>query len=71
VCDYSTYTRPDFEKHSNIVHLEKKDFKCDHCDKAFSIKAHLGDHENRIHKKIKSYSCELLYQTGLEKTFNE
>jgi hypothetical protein len=59
LCDFSSYTRGDLEKHSNIVHLEKKTFKCDHCDKAFSQKPNLDVHVNRIHKKIKSYSCEL------------
>jgi hypothetical protein len=45
----------------------KKEFKCDHCDKAFGQKRNLGDHINRIHKKIKSYSCEWCSYTSCTK----
>jgi uncharacterized Zn-finger protein len=41
-----------------------KNFKCDHCGKAFSQKPHLVYHVNRIHKKLKSYSCELCNYTS-------
>jgi hypothetical protein len=44
--------------------LGKKDFKCDICDKAYSLKAQLTVHVNRIHKNLKNYSCELCNYTS-------
>jgi hypothetical protein len=51
------------EIHSKNVHLCKKNFKCEICDKAFSVKQSLDDHVNRIHKKLKRYNCELCNYT--------
>jgi uncharacterized Zn-finger protein len=59
VCDFSSYTRGDLEKHSNIVHLGKKPFKCDHCDKAFGQKGHLNDHINSTHLEKKDFKCDI------------
>jgi ribosomal protein L37AE/L43A len=52
VCDFSTI------QHSNNVHLEKKDFKCDHCDKAFSQKVNLVIHSKDVHLSKKVWKCD-------------
>jgi hypothetical protein len=31
---------------------------CDHCDKAFSLKANLGCHVNTVHLKKKYFKCD-------------
>jgi KRAB domain-containing zinc finger protein len=51
--------RGNLEKDSNTVHLGKKDFKCDQCDKAYSQKGDLNTHINATHKKIKGVWCDL------------
>jgi uncharacterized Zn-finger protein len=64
LCDYCSYNRADLERHSKGVHLGKREFKCDICDKAFSQRSILSGHVNRIHKKLKNYSCELCDYTS-------
>jgi RNase P subunit RPR2 len=59
VCDYPSYSRANLEKHSNAVHLGKKDFKCDICDQAFSIKGNFKNHVNSVHNNLTRYSCDL------------
>jgi KRAB domain-containing zinc finger protein len=67
LCDFSSYGRQMLEVHYN-VHLNKKDsYQCDVCDKAFSKKGSLNNH-NRIHKKLKRYSCELCSYTSCTKS---
>jgi uncharacterized Zn-finger protein len=44
---------------SKVVHLGKKEFKCDICDQAFSQKSHLNRHVNTVHKKLTRISCDL------------
>jgi uncharacterized Zn-finger protein len=55
----STYERSNLVKHSKTVHLGKKDFKCDICDKAFGHKSNLTKHINATHNKTKRFWCDL------------
>jgi KRAB domain-containing zinc finger protein len=36
-----------------------KDFRCDICDEAFSLKSSLNRHVNSVHKKHTRFSCDL------------
>jgi KRAB domain-containing zinc finger protein len=58
-CFYSSNKRIDVERHSETVHLGKKDFRCDYCDKSFGRKTNLQAHINAIHKKVKRFCCDL------------
>jgi uncharacterized C2H2 Zn-finger protein len=40
------------------VHLKRRDYHCDHCDKVFSQKANLNKHVNSVHKKLTRYQCD-------------
>jgi uncharacterized C2H2 Zn-finger protein len=53
LCDYSAYRRTDIDTHSKAVHIgNNKDFKCDHCDKAFTRENTLVRHVNKKHKNL-------------------
>jgi uncharacterized C2H2 Zn-finger protein len=41
------------------VHQKRRDFQCDHCDKAFGEKGKLNNHINGTHKEIKRFCCDL------------
>jgi KRAB domain-containing zinc finger protein len=60
LCDYSAYYRTSLNRHSKDVHLggNKEEFKCDHCDKAFTRKETLVYHVNIIHKNIQEFQCD-------------
>jgi uncharacterized C2H2 Zn-finger protein len=52
-CDFSSY-------HSKcMIHSNNVIYKCHYCDKVFGQNAHLKDHINAIHKKIKRFGCDL------------
>jgi hypothetical protein len=49
VCNYSSYFKQDLKLHSNIVHRGLREFKCEHCDKAFPRKDRLASHLTSFH----------------------
>jgi uncharacterized Zn-finger protein len=65
MCDYSSYQKNDIDRHQ-AVHLDgknasreyRKDFRCDHCDKAFKTKRTLVGHLKIVHKKVKEFQCD-------------
>jgi hypothetical protein len=65
ICDFSSAkTDLALQKHINTVHLQRRDFKCDHCDKAYGTKTKLTQHVNAVHKKITRFGCELCDYTS-------
>jgi KRAB domain-containing zinc finger protein len=69
LCNYISYAKSDLRKHSILKHSPKTvQFKCDHCDKAYTQKKHLADHVNSIHTKLISYSCELCNYISYDKS---
>lgn len=49
-CEFTFMSRPAMKLHFRVVHLQMKDFKCQHCDKAFAYKGVLRRHIQKIHK---------------------
>ena len=43
--------------HIEIVHENKKSWKCGKCDSAFSLKSGLHRHEIMVHQKAKPFIC--------------
>jgi KRAB domain-containing zinc finger protein len=56
---YTSYSKREMSKHSDGVHLGKKDFQCHLCDKTFSVKPSLVGHIDTVHSQISKYSCVL------------
>jgi len=59
-CNKSFSSRIDLKNHIN-AHLGLKPFKCDYkdCNKSFSIKRSLKQHQYRIHSGIKPFFCTI------------
>ena len=45
--------------HFESFHEEKKPYKCDICDKSFSLKSILQTHIGSVHKKKNPFKCEI------------
>ena len=52
--------------HEKSVHENQKDFKCNSCDKKFSIKGNLKRHIEIVHENVKSFKCD-----SFEKSFGQ
>jgi hypothetical protein len=50
LCKYTSYAKEEMKNHSNAVHLGKKDFWCDHCDRAFGFLNVLNRHIGKYHR---------------------
>ena len=45
------------QKHTNVVHLKKKDHLCHQCDHAFGEASNLRDHIKAVHEKAQDHLC--------------
>ena len=48
--DYRCSQKGDMNKHVASVHEGKKPFKCDICDRSFSLKSHMNRHVASVHE---------------------
>ncbi|GBP33057.1 Zinc finger protein 91 [Eumeta japonica] len=47
-------------KHLNVVHgIKSKEFKCNLCDKVFTLSGKLGNHIKAVHLKEKRHACNI------------
>ena len=56
LCPKKYHSRQRLESHMNGVHLNKKPFKCPHCDFASAYQGHVKDHVRASHEAVK-YPC--------------
>ena len=52
ICNLGCSSNQQLETHVNNVHYKRRDFKCKHCDKSYSVKNHLNVHVRIEHEEI-------------------
>lgn len=59
ICNTTVSSRSYLREHEKIVHLKRKDFKCDECGSYFAYRHVLKTHiKDVVHLKIKNHHCE-------------
>ena len=70
-CNAILTTRQGLNKHVNHFHLNKFLYRCDVCDKGFTVKDHFEDHQN-MHNNVRVHrcphcSCGFAFKSGLRR----
>jgi uncharacterized Zn-finger protein len=60
-CYRSYYKKPDLRRHIEVKHLRLLRFVCEYCQKQFTTKQILKEHEDK-HTGTKSYECSKCYK---------
>lgn len=55
-CEKSYTTKFNLKRHVNVVHLKKKKFYCEQCERFFASGQNLNEHMN-IHSDSKPFAC--------------
>ena len=72
-CDDSTCDQKFVLYRDLVIHMRKhkgnKPYKCDLCQRQFSVSAHLDVHKKRRHEDIKPYNCDICQKPFYRKKF--
>lgn len=65
-CNYTTFYSTNMKRHIMFKHTGEKPFKCNLCDKRFTVKEHLQRHI-RTHTGEKPYQCPICLKSFTQK----
>ncbi|KAJ9585836.1 hypothetical protein L9F63_020538 [Diploptera punctata] len=68
ICDQKFPLYKDLVTHMH-THKGNKPFKCDQCDRQFSVSIHLEVHKKRRHNNVKPYNCDICHEPFFRKKY--